>query len=425
MENFMMTKDSFVEMKAEEQNQLQLERLQSTCNRAYRNVPFHRDRFTEMGIDVSHIQTLADIVLLPFMERRHFSENYPYNLFAVPLRDIVRIHTAPGTGHHLTVSGYTTQDLKTWEAILSRALIAADVTPHDILQISFHQGLANWGRDYKRGAEAIETGVIPNTQLSADKKLMVLRDYKTSVLVTTPAAARHLATHVLDNKINVNTLALKTLILTGEAMDADQRRQLEENLHVTTWQHYGLSEIPGPAIAFECEHHAGLHINEDHFFPEIIDPATGRVLGNNTFGELVLTTLTTRAFPLIRFQTGDRARISTEPCPCGRHLRRIEWYGERTDALIPIDGINLHRRRIHELLQQDFDIAPESAELAVSVRDDIKYLEIRIPLNDALFSDEIKGLERLIQRAVNRLEDNLCVPVIIHLKEKKGLDAKI
>jgi len=419
-----MTKDSFVEMKAEEQNQLQLERLQSTCNRAYRNVPFHRDRFTEMGIDVSHIRTLADIVLLPFMERRHFSENYPYNLFAVPLRDIVRIHTAPGTGHHLTVSGYTAQDLKTWEGILSRALTAAEVTPHDILQISFHQGLANWGRDYKRGAEALETGVIPNTQLSAAKKLMVLRDYKTSVLVTTPVAARHLTTHVIENGINVNTLAIKTLILAGEAMDADQRRQLEENLHVTTWQHYGLSEIPGPAIAFECEHHTGLHVNEDHFFPEIIDPATGRVLGHDTFGELVLTTLTTRAFPLIRFQTGDRARILADACPCGRSLKRIEWRGERTDALIPVDGINLHRRRIHELLEQDFDIPSESAELTVSIRDDRKYLEIRIPLNDALFSDEIKGLERLIQRAVNRLEDNLCVPVVIHLKEKKSFEEK-
>lgn len=417
-----MTRDSFIEMKTEEQSQLQLERLQSTCNRACRNVPFHRDRFTEMGIDVSHIQTLGDIVLLPFMERRHFSENYPYNLFAVPLRDIVRIHTAPGTGHQLTVSGYTAQDLKTWESILSRALTAAGVTPHDILQISFHMGLANWGLDYKRGAEAIETGVIPNTQLSPEKKLMVLRDYKTSVLVTTPAAARHLATHVLENKINVNTLALKMLILAGEAMPGDQRRQMEETLHVATWQHYGLSEVPGPAIAFECEHHAGLHINEDHFYPEIIDPGSGRVLENNAFGELVLTTLTTRAFPLIRFRTGDRARIIADACPCGRSLKRIEWHGERTDALIPVDGVNLHRRRIHELLEQDLNITPESSELGVSVRDDKKYLEIRIPLNEALFSDEIKGLERLIRRAANRLEDNLCVPVLIYLKEKKSFE---
>lgn len=414
-----MTKDSFVEMNAEEQTQLQLERLQSTFNRAYRNVPFHRDRFTEMGIDVSHIRTLPDIVLLPFMERRHFSENYPYNLFAVPLRDIVRIHTAPGTGHHLTVSGYTAQDLKTWETILSRALTAAGVTAHDILQISFHQGLANWGRDYKRGAEALETGVIPNTQLSAEKKLMVLRDYKTSVLVTTPVAAQQLAAHVLENGINVNTLALKTLILAGETPDPDTRRQLEENLNVITWQQYGLSEVPGPSIAFECEHHTGLHVNEDHFFPEIIDPATGRTLDGGAFGELVLTTLTTRAFPLIRFRTGDRARILPDACACGRRLRRIEWAGERTDALIPVDGVNLHRRRIHELLEQDFDIAPESAGLTVSVRDGTKYLEIRIPLNETFFSDEIKGLERLIRRAVDRLQDNLCVPVVIHLKEKE------
>jgi phenylacetate-CoA ligase len=421
MENFTMAKDNFVQMKAEEQTQLQLERLQSTFNRACRNVPFHRERFTAMGIDVSQVQTIEDIVLLEFMERKHFSENYPYNLFAVPLRDIVRIHTSPGTGHHLTVSGYTAQDLKTWESILYRGLAAAEVTPHDILQICFHQGLSNWGRDYKQGAEALEAGVIPNTQLSVEKQLMVLRDYKTSALVTTPAAAHHLSAHILENTVNINTLALKTLVLAGEAMAASDRQQLEENLHVTTWQHYGLSEIPGPAIAFECEHHAGLHINEDHFFPEIIDPTTGRVLDRGAFGELVLTTLTTRAFPLIRFRTGDRARIIPDPCPCGRRLMRMEWHGERTDGLIPIDGINLNRRRIHELLQQNVDIAAESAELSVSEKDGKKYLEIRIPLNDALFSDEIKGLERLIGRTVDRLEDDLCVPVVIHLKEKKYL----
>ncbi len=417
-----MVNDNFVQMKAEEQTQLQLERLQSTFNRAYRNVPFHRDRFTAMGIDVSQIQAIEDIILLEFMERKHFSENYPYNLFAVPLRDIVRIHTSPGTGHHLTVSGYTAQDLKIWETILSRGLTAAEVTPHDILQICVHQGLSNWGRDYKQGAEALEAGVIPNTQLSVEKNLMILRDYKTSALVTTPAAARHLAAHIYENNININTLALKTLILAGETLEATFRRHLEENLHVTTWQHYGLSEIPGPAIAFECEHHAGLHINEDHFFPEIIDPATGRVLDHGAFGELVLTTLTTRAFPLIRFRTGDRARILTDPCPCGRRLKRIEWHGERTDELIQVDGINLNRHRIHELLHQDFAGASESAELAVSEKDGKKCLETWIPLNDALFSDEIKGLERLINRAVNRLEDDLCVPVIIHLKEKKDPD---
>ncbi|MDO9262603.1 MAG: phenylacetate--CoA ligase family protein, partial [Desulfosalsimonadaceae bacterium] len=347
----MTIKDDFLSMTMEEKIQLQLERLQSTLNRAYRNVPFHKKRFKDMGIDISEVNRLTDLARLPFMERHHISDNYPYDLFAVPLRDIVRIHTAPGTTQKPTVSGYTPQDLSIWQTILTRALLASNITPHDILQITLNPGLANWGRDYKSGAEAIEASVIPHTPMSVEKKVMVLMDYRTSVLITTPASARQLADYVKKEDINTTAMGLKTLILVGEAVNPETRNLLEAELGVTVWTHYGLSEVPGPAIAFECETHEGLHVNEDHFLPEIVDPVSGDVLPDDRFGELVLTTLTTRAFPLIRFKTGDRARIIRETCSCGRQLRRIEWTGERVDDLLNIDGVKVHTRQMQVAIE--------------------------------------------------------------------------
>jgi len=417
----MMINDDFIHMSTEEKNQLQLERLQSTLNRAYRNVPFHKKRFKEMGIDLSQIGSLSDIARLPFMERQNISENYPYNLFAVPLRDIVRIHTAPGTTHKPTVSGYTPQDLSNWQSILARALQASEVTAHDILQITLNPGLANWGRDYKNGAEAIEASVIPHTPMSIEKKLMVLRDYKTSALITTPSSALQLADYVHQNEININVFELRTLILVGEAIGEDDRRLVEEALHVSIWSHYGLSEVPGPAIAFECDAHKGLHINEDHFLPEIVDPETGIVLPEGQFGELVLTTLTTRAFPLIRFKTGDQARITKNQCACDRKLCRVDWQGDRTDDLINIDGIKVHKKQIQLSIQTLLDLPSEASKFFIKKRDEKKYIEVWIPVNDEIFSDEIKNLEALIQYAEKNLLENIGIPVVIRLKEKNTI----
>ena len=423
----MMTNDEFLTMHEDEKTQLQLERLQSTLNRAYRNVPFHKKRFKELGIDLSEIESLTDLARLPFMDRQDISENYPYNLFAVPLRDIVRIHTSPGTTQNPTVSGYTPQDLSSWQTILARALKISGITPHDILQITLNPGLANWGRDYKYGAEALGASVIPNTPLSLEKKLMVLRDYKTSALISTPASALQLATHIPKKQITTSAFDLKTIILVGESIDKTERKAMEDALNVKIWCHYGLSEVPGPAIAFECEVHEGLHMNEDYFLPEIVDPASGKALPDNQYGELVLTTLATRAFPLIRFRTGDRAKMIKQTCSCGRGLRRIEWRGERTDDLINIDGVKIHKKQIQRSIQAALEFPPEfppefpidTAKFHVKHRDEKKYLEVWIPVNEHIFSDEIKGLEALIQIAENNLYKNIGIPISIRLKEQR------
>lgn len=407
----------------EERAQQQLERLQSTLNRAFKNVPFYRNQFESNGVEPGQIEAIGDLSRIPFTEREFLSANYPYGLFAVPLRDVVRIHTAPGTTLKPMVSGYTRHDLQVWREMVARAVTAAGVTDSDILQIVLDPGLANWGRDYKDGAEAIEASVIPLTVLPPEKNLMVMHDYKTSVLIASASAASHLMNLLFHLNLNPNALALRTLILVGEAPDADIRGRLEEQLHVETWVHYGLSEIPGPAIGFECEHRHGLHINEDHFLPEVVDPASGETVGEVEEGELVLTTLTTRAFPLIRFRTGDRVRFIADPCPCGRTLKKLEWITGRTDKLIVVRGVKVHHQQILLLLERALGYGPESFRILIRRQEYRDFIEVWLGLEDRLFSDEIKEMEKIIQHLNTDLTQELGVPVLIRLKEKRSLES--
>ncbi len=407
----------------EERGHLVLERLQSTLNRAYRNVAFHRQRLETQRIDPADIQSLDDVARLPFLTRKHLSENYPYDLFAVPLRDIVRIHTAPGTASNPTVSGYTRQDIAIWEGMVATALENAGVGPEDILQISLDPGLANWGRDYKSGAEAIGASVIPNTLLSIEKQLMVMRDYRPTVLVTTPSYARQVAMKIERDTLPLDDFRLKTLILTGEPADRDLRRFLEQALKVQCWQHYGLSEVPGPALAYECENHSCLHVNDEHFLPEIIDPETGQPLPAGETGELVLTTLTTRAYPLIRFRTGDRARMVTAPCSCDCRLARIEWLTARTDRLVCIRGVKVHQQQVMTAVENALGFQPQDSCLFESRYEDKTYLEIWIAVEDAFFSDEIKMLELRMKTIRDRIQESTGVPVIVRLKERATVAA--
>ena len=406
-----------------DRSQMVLERLQSTLNRAFRNVDFHRQRFQEAGIDPSDIHSLEDIRRLPFTTRRHLSENYPYGLFAVPLRDIVRIHTAPGTTAYPTVSGYTRQDLGIWESMVATALRSSEVTPDDILQISLDSGLDTWGRDYQSGAESLGASVIPNTLLSIEKQLMVMRDYKPSVLVTTPSYAQQLALHMESKGLDPQTFRLKKLILVGEPADTKQRDFLEDKLHVRTWLHFGLSEIPGPALAYECANRSCLHVNDDHFLPEIVDPGTGEPMPAGQTGELVLTTLTTRAYPLIRFRTGDMARILPEACDCDCRLVRIEWLPERSDRLLRIRGVKVHEQLILAGIEKALGMPPQHACMFENRYHEKIFLEIWIAVDKALFSDEIKMLEARMKTVRDQVQEDTGVPVIVRLKERASIVA--
>ncbi|WP_245795203.1 phenylacetate--CoA ligase family protein [Desulfacinum infernum] len=405
-----------------DRRQMQLEQVQVSCNRAFKNVPFYRNRFLEAGVSPQDITSLEDLAKLPFTERRHFSEHYPYGLFAVPLRDIVRIHTAPGTAGNPTVSGYTLRDLRVWRDLTARALRAAAVTADDIVQIVLHPGLANWGRDYKDGAEALQASVIPLNALHLAKQIMVLRDYKTSVLITTPSSAAQMEESLFAAGINPTQLALKTLVLVGEPVDEAQRRFLEERLHVTTWIHYGLSEIPGPAMAFECGEHHGLHVAEDHFVAEVLDPESRKPVGLGEPGELVLTSLTTQAFPLIRFRTGDRVRVVPDPCPCGRTLTRLEWLPERIDDLMVLQGVKIQKGQVVLRLKETLGHEPSVVHVGVEERGTYRGLEVRLGVDERLFSDEIKELERIVRTAAFELRQEFGVPVEVRLLEVSGVN---
>lgn len=404
-----------------DRRQMQLEQVQVSCNRAFKNVPFYRNRFLEAGVSPQDITSLEDLAKLPFTERRHFSEHYPYGLFAVPLRDIVRIHTAPGTAGNPTVSGYTFRDLRVWRDLTARALRAAGVTADDIVQIVLHPGLANWGRDYKDGAEALQASVIPLNALHLAKQIMVLRDYKTSVLITTPSSAAQMEESLFAAGINPTQLALKTLVLVGEPADEARRRFLEERLHVTTWVHYGLSEIPGPAMAFECGEHHGLHVAEDHFVAEVLDPESQEPVGPGEPGELVLTSLTTQAFPLIRFRTGDRVRVVPDPCPCGRSLMRLEWLPGRIDDLMVLQGVKIQKDQVVLRLKETLGYEPSVVRVGVTERGTYRGLEVRLGVDERLFSDEIKELERIVRTAAFELRQEFGVPVEVRLLEGPGV----
>jgi phenylacetate-CoA ligase len=397
--------------------QLQLERLQSTLNRAYKNVPFYHNCLGEACVDPSAVKSLADLAQLPLTSREDLSKNYPYGLFAVPLRDIVRIHSATGTGSNPTVSGYTNKDLGIWTEMVARALTAAGVIAEDIIQICFDPGLANWARDFKGGAEAVQASVIPMTQLEIPKQVMVMNDYKTSVLVTTPSYARQLLREISQMGINPNVLSLRRALLLGESMSARSRSGLEEALRIQIQTGYGLSEVPGPAIAYECRERQGLHINEDHFIAEIIDPETGQQLPPGESGELVLTTLTAKAFPLIRFRTGDRARLTVESCPCNRSFARLEAIQGRADQLVVIRGIKLHPQLIHGIMSRLGQGRLPAYVGFVRRLEDLDLLEVWMRVDEVHFSDEIKVLEHLVHRVRLELEQSLGIPARVRLVE--------
>ncbi|WP_028313405.1 phenylacetate--CoA ligase family protein [Desulfatibacillum aliphaticivorans] len=401
----------------QQRSQHQLERLQETLNRAYRSVPFYQAAFKEKNIDPLDVGGLEDLAKLPFTERRHLAENYPYGLFAVPLRDIVRIHTAPGEGQAPSVSGYTAQDLDLWRGLVARALMAAGVNANDIMQIFLDPGLASWGRGYKDGAEELEASVIPLTALPLEKQQMVLKDYKTSVVVTTPSSAEELCQGLYAEGIKFNELALKTLIFAGEPISQEDRDVIAGKLHVDTWVHYGLSEVPGPAIAFECKAHEGLHVSEDHFYPEIINPSTGEPAAPGEEGELVLTTLTTRAFPLIRFRTGDRVSYIQEPCSCGRTLCRINWHQERTDNIVVIKGVKVHHAQVMAHISKALGFTPTCCRLLAGKKGDRVGLEVWLGMDDTIFSDEIKELEKVVDNVENALIQELGITARVRLAE--------
>ncbi len=402
--------------------QLQIERLQATLFRARQNVGFYQRSLDGDKIDIESVRSLADLRHLPFTTKKDLMENYPYGMFAVPLHDVVRIHSTSGTTGKPIVVGYTHNDIQIWTRLVARVLSAAGVSSRDFAQISFHYGQTTAGMGFHYGAERIGASVIPSSGESVSRQIMVMRDYRTSVLISTPSYAMHLACALKEQGINLSDLALRVGIFGAEPWSEKMRAELEERLGIEAYDNYGLAELIGPGVSYECEMRNGLHVSEDHFIVEVINPRTGESVKNGEQGELVFTTLTREAYPLIRYRTGDIACILSDPCPCGRTSVRMSRLSGRTDDMIIVEGINIFPSQIEEAILGIEGIRPYFRILLDRLADGTETMVVQVEASpDFPFLDELGQVEKLKERLERRLSDDLGLPLTVSLVESKTL----
>ena len=418
----MMYNREFESMNREDMKQLQIERLQLTLNRVHRNVAFYKTIFDSTGVNIEEIKSMDDLKKLPFTTKEDLRNSYPYDMFAVPLRDIVRIHSTSGTTGKPIVVGYTQTDIGIWTSLIARVLIAAGVTEEDFLQIAFNYNLFTGGFGFHYGAEKLGASVIPSSNSDVHRQILVMKDFKTTVLVSTPGFALHIGTVLEGMDLHPDSLNLKTGIFGSEPWSQNLRNEIEKSLHIDAYDNYGITEVIGPGVAFECTEKSGLHINEDHFIVEIIDPDTGESLEPGEKGELVFTTITKLGFPLIRYRTGDISSLNTEPCSCGRTLVRMERVSGRTDDMIIIEGTNLFPSQIEEVLLEVEGIEPHY-ELILDRQEGVETLEIRVEVSEQLptMMDEIKNLQKFKNTIQSHLKAALEIEPIVTLVEPKML----
>jgi phenylacetate-CoA ligase len=405
-----------------ELEQLQIERLQATLNRVYRSVAFYRTAFDAHKVNLERIKDVRALRDLPFTTKEDLQKSYPYDMFAVPLRDIVRIHTTSGTTGKPIVVGYTQNDLKSWRECAARLLAAAGVTEHDVVQIALHYSLFADGFGFHQGAERIGASVIPaSLTTSVAKQIIVMRDFKTTVLISTPSHALTLAAGLDEVQVHLERLHLRLGLFGGEHWSEALRRQVEQQLRIVSTDTYGPTEVMGPGVAGECHLHEGLHLNEDHFLVEIIDPTTLEPVGPGEEGELVLTTITKEGFPLIRYRTGDVTRLDPAPCPCGRTFVRMTRVMGRTDDLILVQGVGFFPSQVEEILAGIDGVSPYF-QIFLDQDRGVETVEVKVEISDQIpFLDEVKAIETLRQQAAKRIKAALDIDPKVTLVEPKSL----
>ena len=399
---------------------LQLERLRATLERVAK-VPCYQEKFRQAGIGPGDIHTLGDLVKLPFTTKEDLRLNYPYGMFAVPMRDVVRIHSSSGTTGKPTVVGYSRKDLNDWSNLVARFMTAAGVVPDDIVHIAFGYGLFTGAFGLHYGSELIGSAVIPMSGGNTERQIMILKDYGATALVCTPSYALTLADRIEKMGHDPRTyLKLRVGLFGGEPWSEELRREIETRLAIVATDNYGLSEIVGPGVAGECLRRKGMHIFEDHFLPEIIDPETGEVLPPGAKGELVLTNIVQEAIPLIRYRTRDITRLHYEPCECGRTLVRMEKTMGRSDDMLIIKGVNVFPTQIEEVLFQVEGCEPHY-QLVVEREGTLDTLEVQVEVNENIFFDEMKKQRAFIEMIEKRLATNIGLHAKIKLVEPSSM----
>jgi phenylacetate-CoA ligase len=400
---------------------IQLKRLKATLEKVYATVPFYKKKFDEAGISPADINSLSDLERVPFTTKQDLRDNYPYGMFAVPMTNVVRIHASSGTTGSPTVVGYTARDIDTWAELMARALAAGGAGRRDIIHNAYGYGLFTGGLGVHYGAEKLGASVIPVSGGNTKRQVVIMKDFGPTIMTATPSYALHLAEVAKDMGVSFKDLKFKSGIFGAEPWSENMRNELEETLHLTAVDIYGLSEVMGPGVAIECcDAKKGLHIFEDHFIPEIIDPVTGKVLPYGETGELVFTSITKEAFPVIRYRTRDITSLTTEPCICGRTHIRMKRVSGRSDDMLIIRGVNVFPSQIESVLMKTEDIEPHY-QLIVDRVDNLDTLTVKVEVSETLFSDEIKVLQGLEHKLSHDIKEYLGVSAKVKLVEPKSI----
>lgn len=401
-------------LQREELRSLQLSRLKQTISHAYNNVKFFRDRMNNAGLTPDSVQTLDDLAKLPFMKKVDLRDTYPFGLFAVPKSEIVRIHASSGTTGKPIVVAYTVEDLEVWKEVIRRSMNCCGLSREDIVQISYGYGLFTGGLGAHYGAESLGAMVVPAGGGNTKRQVMLIHDFGVNAICCTPSYFVHMIEVAEAENVPLNKEPLRVGIFGAEPWTQGMRQYIEEKANIEAFDIYGLSEIIGPGVAIECNQHNGLHIFEDHFYPEIIDPDTGKVLPDGEFGELVLTTLNKMAMPMIRYRTRDLTRIIAEPCACGRTLRRIDRIGARSDDMVIIRGVNVFPSQIESALLSVAQTTP-NYNIILYTENNVDNIEVDIELRPEMMSDKINAMEELRRRISAAIESVIGLRVKVKL----------
>ena len=403
---------------------LQLQRLQKTCRTVYNRVPFYKSLFDRHKIRPDRIRSLKDLSKIPFTAKADMQAGYPYDLFAVPMDRVVRIHSSSGTTGRPTVVGYTRKDLNTWAELIARLLTAGGVTKKDIVQIAFGYGLFTGGFGLHYGAEKVGATVIPASSGNTERQLLILKDFKTTALVCTPSYALFLGESLAAMGIKPGQLALRVGMFGAEPWTENMRAEIEASLGISATDNYGLSEVIGPGVSCECSRKKGMHINEDHFIPEIIDPDTGEPLPPGATGELVLTSLTKEACPVIRYRTRDITSLIPERCGCGRTFVRMTKPRGRTDDMLIIRGVNVFPSQIESVLIEIEETAPHY-QLVVTREKALDELEVKVEVNESFFSDEMRVMRAIEEKIRHKIGSVLGLSAKVTLVEPKSIERSV
>jgi len=407
-------------MSRDEMKKLQLKQLKDVAKRAYENVPYYKKRFDEAGIKPEDIKTLEDIQKLPLTTKDDLRAAYPFGMFAVPRREIVEVHTSSGTTGKPTVSGYTREDLDTWSEIMARGLTMFGVHDEDLIQNTHGYGLFTGGFGVHYGAQKIGATVIPISTGQTRRQIEIMKDFGTTVLIVTPSYGLYLAEVAEEEGLRSEDMKLKSIGFGAEMWTEEMRQEIQKRFNAPAYNIYGLTEIMGPGIALECPQQDGLHVMEDHFYPEIIDSQTQEVLGEGEKGELVLTNLTRQGMPIIRFRTKDVTSLRRGACSCGRTMVKMDRITGRTDDMLKIRGVAVFPSQIEKALLKMDGIEPHY-QIIVTRPQHLDEMEVQVETSPELFSDEVKELVGIKKKIENFIHNEIGLRVTVTLVEPRTL----